>query len=114
MNLYRRTFSALKPHWKRLALASVSSSISSLFAALMIWMVGPLMSTLFQPGTASNPANSGQLMFPDMAGTPGQLVQRLRPWAAAGLAYAIVYFPDAAYDPSGLELFAREVVPAFA
>lgn len=52
-------------------------------------------------------------MYVEMAGTPEQLVERLRPWAAVGLAYAIVYFPDAAYDTSGLELFAREVVPAF-
>lgn len=75
MNLYRRTFSALKPHWKRLVLASISSSLSSLFAALMIWLVGPLMSTLFQPGVgmAANPADDGSLMFTDMAGTQGQL-----------------------------------------
>jgi F420-dependent oxidoreductase-like protein len=53
-------------------------------------------------------------LYRDMAGTPDQLIERLRPWAEAGLAYAIIYFPDAAYEPSGLELFAREVVPAFA
>jgi F420-dependent oxidoreductase-like protein len=47
------------------------------------------------------------------AGTPGQLVERLRPWAQAGLGYAIVYFPEAAYDTTDLELFAREVMPAF-
>jgi len=58
-------------------------------------------------------ARRAAAMYVEMAGTPAQLVERLRPWAAAGLAYAIVYFPDAAYDPSGLELFAREVVPAF-
>ena len=58
-------------------------------------------------------ARRATAMYVEMAGTPGQLVERLRPWAAAGLAYAIVYFPDAAYDPSELELFAREVVPAF-
>ncbi|MBM3695134.1 MAG: TIGR03560 family F420-dependent LLM class oxidoreductase [Actinobacteria bacterium] len=48
-----------------------------------------------------------------MAGTPEQLAERLRPWAAAGLGYAIIYFPQAAYDATDLELFAREVMPAF-
>jgi F420-dependent oxidoreductase-like protein len=52
-------------------------------------------------------------MFRVMAGTPDQLIDKLRPWADAGLSYAIGYFQDAAYDPSGLELFAREVFPAF-
>ncbi|NNC75950.1 MAG: LLM class F420-dependent oxidoreductase, partial [Acidimicrobiia bacterium] len=32
----------------------------------------------------------------------------------AGMGYAIVYFAEAAYDTSGLELFAREVAPALA
>ncbi|MGA9594598.1 MAG: LLM class F420-dependent oxidoreductase [Acidimicrobiia bacterium] len=52
-------------------------------------------------------------MFRATAGTPEQLVAKLQPWVAAGLTYAIVYFQDAAYDTSGLELFAREVFPAF-
>ncbi|HEU4915526.1 MAG TPA: LLM class F420-dependent oxidoreductase [Acidimicrobiia bacterium] len=47
------------------------------------------------------------------SGTPEQVITSLKEWEALGLAYAIVYFPDAAYDLSGLELFAREVVPAF-
>ncbi len=45
-------------------------------------------------------------------GTPEQLVDLLRPWRAAGAGYVIVHFPDAAYDTSGLELFAAEVAPA--
>ncbi|HBU42629.1 MAG TPA: LLM class F420-dependent oxidoreductase, partial [Microbacterium sp.] len=31
-----------------------------------------------------------------------------------GLGYAIHYFPEAAYDTSGIELFEAEVVPALA
>ena len=49
-----------------------------------------------------------------MAGTPEQLTERLRERAAAGLGYAIVYFAEAAYDTTGLELFASEVVPQLA
>lgn len=48
----------------------------------------------------------------EMAGTPDQLVERIKPYADAGSRYGIVYFPDFAYDQSGVELFAREVMPA--
>ncbi len=45
-------------------------------------------------------------------GTPEQIVENLRGLKAKGLGYAITYFPEAAYDTSGMELFAREVIPA--
>ncbi len=45
------------------------------------------------------------------AGTPQQLVEQLRPVVDAGMSYGIAYFAEAAYDTSGLERFAREVVP---
>ncbi len=48
-----------------------------------------------------------------MVGTPDQIIDQLRSWQAAGLGYAIVYFQEAAYDRSGLDLFARKVIPAF-
>ncbi|SEE10741.1 LLM class F420-dependent oxidoreductase [Ruania alba] len=44
-------------------------------------------------------------------GTPEQVVERLRRMEEAGMTYAICYFPEAAYDRSGLDLFAREVIP---
>ncbi len=49
-----------------------------------------------------------------MAGTPEQLADKLRPWAAAGMSYAITYFAESAYDTAGIERFAREVIPALA
>jgi F420-dependent oxidoreductase-like protein len=45
-------------------------------------------------------------------GTPEQVVERLRGMKDRGLGYAITYFPEAAYDRSGIELFEREVIPA--
>ncbi len=51
-------------------------------------------------------------MYRRMAGTPEQLVERLRPWVDAGMTYGIFYFAEAAYDTSGIERFAREVIPA--
>jgi len=49
-----------------------------------------------------------------MTGTPEQLVERLRERRDLGMGYAILYFPEAAYDHSGIELFAKEVIPALA
>jgi F420-dependent oxidoreductase-like protein len=49
-----------------------------------------------------------------LVGTPEQCVDKLTEAAGMGLSYAIAYFVDAAYDPSSIELFAREVIPALA
>jgi alkanesulfonate monooxygenase SsuD/methylene tetrahydromethanopterin reductase-like flavin-dependent oxidoreductase (luciferase family) len=51
-------------------------------------------------------------MFDETSGTPDQIVSYLKDWDAAGMTYAIVTIPDAAYDPSGLELYASQVIPA--
>ncbi|HVP07438.1 MAG TPA: ABC transporter ATP-binding protein [Candidatus Acidoferrum sp.] len=48
MNVYRRTFGAIKPYWKQLVIASLSAALHALFSGLLVWLVGPLMSTLFQ------------------------------------------------------------------
>jgi len=50
----------------------------------------------------------------DGFGTPEQVAERLALRAEHGLGYAIHYFPEAAYDRSGIELFEREVIPALA
>ena len=52
---------------------------------------------------------------PDSAtGTPEQVVEKLKRMRDLGCEYAILYFPEAAYDRSGIELFEREVIPALA
>jgi F420-dependent oxidoreductase-like protein len=45
-------------------------------------------------------------------GTPQQIIDRLGEMKALGVGYFIHYFPEAAYDRSGMELFEREVIPA--
>lgn len=45
-------------------------------------------------------------------GTPEQIVEKLTALREDGMTYAILYFPDAAYDTSSIELFEREVIPA--
>jgi F420-dependent oxidoreductase-like protein len=48
------------------------------------------------------------------AGTPEQVVESLLNLRRLGCEYIICYFPEAAYDRSGIELFEREVIPALA
>jgi F420-dependent oxidoreductase-like protein len=48
-----------------------------------------------------------------LVGTPEQIVATLSELRDAGLAYTICYFADAAYDTGSMELFEREVIPAF-
>jgi F420-dependent oxidoreductase-like protein len=45
-------------------------------------------------------------------GTPEQVVEKLAQMRGLGCDYAILYFPEAAYDRSGIELFERCVIPA--
>jgi F420-dependent oxidoreductase-like protein len=47
-------------------------------------------------------------------GSVEQVAERMAEREAHGIAYAIHYFPEAAYDYSGVELFEREVIGALA
>jgi F420-dependent oxidoreductase-like protein len=46
-----------------------------------------------------------------LVGTPEQVTERLTELAGIGVAYTIVYFPEAAYDQTGLQLFTAKVAP---
>jgi F420-dependent oxidoreductase-like protein len=67
-------------------------------------------------GKANEAAVDGMLNMvtsPDSAsGTSEQVVKKLQRMRELGCEYAILYFPEAAYDRSGIELFEREVIPA--
>ncbi len=54
MNLYKRTFRVIGEFWRQLVVASTSSAIHAVLSALLVWMVGPLLMTLFKSdaGTA--------------------------------------------------------------
>jgi F420-dependent oxidoreductase-like protein len=45
-------------------------------------------------------------------GTPERVIERMAKLRDLGCEYVICYFPEAAYDRSGIELFEREVIPA--
>lgn len=46
------------------------------------------------------------------SGTPEQVIEKLQRMRGLGCEYAILYFPEAAYDRSGIELFEQKVIPA--
>ena len=47
-------------------------------------------------------------------GTPDRIVENLADMEGRGMTYGIFYFPEAAYDTSGIELFEQRVLPALA
>ena len=64
-------------------------------------------------GEAAVDAMLSNVASPDSAtGTPEQVVARLQRLRDLGCEYAILYFPEAAYDRSGIELFEQKVIPA--
>ncbi len=83
----------------------ICASSESEVADRLAWLAD-----LYRPLVGDERADNVGNLF--LSGTPEQLVEALTPWRDAGMAYAIVYFPEAAYDTAGLELFAREVMPA--
>jgi F420-dependent oxidoreductase-like protein len=66
-------------------------------------------------GDAAADAMIGMNRAPGNAtGTPEKVIRTLTDLRALGCEYVICYFPEAAYDRSGIELFEREVIPALA
>ena len=49
-----------------------------------------------------------------LCGTPEQIAERLTALKKLGMTYTITYFPEAAFDKSGIELFASQVAPELA
>ena len=63
--------------------------------------LGPLFDSL---ATLSAPESG--------SGTVDQVVEKLTRMRDLGCEYAILYFPEAAYDRSGIEMFEQQVIPA--
>jgi ABC-type multidrug transport system fused ATPase/permease subunit len=74
LNIYARTFSALKPYWKHLLTASSSAAFHAVFSGLMIWMIGPLLMTLFQVGTLPGVGTLPTETYQQAAPVPGEPV----------------------------------------
>ena len=72
MGLLKRTFSLLKPYWKKLVIASFSAAIHALFSGLLVWMIGPLMATLFEMEKSSLMSDSGTSEIQSAPQSPGE------------------------------------------
>lgn len=68
------------------------------------------MSAIVGPDAANASVNS--LRGTAAVGTPDQVIENLTRVRDLGLGYGIFYFPEAAYDTSGIELFEQTVLPA--
>jgi F420-dependent oxidoreductase-like protein len=64
------------------------------------------------PESAADATIAGTTGPESAVGTTEQVTERLARLRDLGCEYVICYFPEAAYDRSGIELFEREVVPA--
>lgn len=62
--VYRKTFRLLKPYWLRLLMASVSAMLFSAMSGAFVWMIGPLLGTIFS--VSGTPLDAGMSM-PAMA-----------------------------------------------
>ena len=80
MNIYTRTFSALKPYWKQLVTASTSSAFHAVFAGLVIWLIGPLLMTLFQIETVPGGGGIGTEVIETPGAESGNVVTDLGSW----------------------------------
>ncbi|MEU4455363.1 LLM class F420-dependent oxidoreductase [Nocardioides sp. NPDC023903] len=75
------------------------------------WYADHLAKSLGDAAGAEHARRSG---VQGLAGTPEQIVEKLKSMEELGMTYAITYFGDAAYDRSSLELFESKVIPEFA
>ena len=70
MKNYIRALGFVRPYWTRLGVASLAAALFSVFSAALIWLIGPLLFTLFRVGASTTPT-------PD----PGELTRDLS-WLA--------------------------------
>lgn len=47
--MYSKTFRLIRPYWVRLVVSSLSAMMFALLSGALIWMIGPLLGTLFSP-----------------------------------------------------------------
>jgi F420-dependent oxidoreductase-like protein len=66
----------------------------------------------YVPESAADAMIAGTSGTESATGTAEQVIERLERLRELGCEYVICYFPEAAYDRSSIEQFAREVIPA--
>ncbi len=63
-NLYAKTFGSLRPYWMRLVISSVSAMLFAVLSGALVWMIGPLLGTLFSADTGGNFSTISRLAVP--------------------------------------------------
>ena len=65
MHLHRKILNYLLPYWKYMLVSAISMIIFALLSGAMIWLLGPLMGTLFEHestfGIGEQVENAGQV-----------------------------------------------------
>lgn len=82
-SLYRKTFRLIRPYWWRLIVTSLSAMLYAAMSGALIWMIGPLLGTLFAtdygqlPGAGRLAAPSAQVETAAPASGGESLLQKI-------------------------------------
>jgi subfamily B ATP-binding cassette protein MsbA len=71
MKLLLRTFSFLKPYYKQLITASLSAALHAVLSGALVWMVGPLLMTLFEVDNLPGGTTATEQVAPLTPGAEG-------------------------------------------
>ncbi|MEZ5359577.1 MAG: ABC transporter ATP-binding protein [Candidatus Zixiibacteriota bacterium] len=86
-NLYLKTLRLIKPYWFRLVISSLSAMMFAILSGALIWMIGPLLATLFS-------ADSGSSMALSLPNAPTAQVEVLPSDSTAGALQEIMDTPE--------------------
>lgn len=82
MNLYRKILDYLLPYWKHIVVSSVSMILFALLSGALIWLLGPLMATLFEYETGLTATQTEMVSEQERPQSEGQKIasgfERLR------------------------------------
>ncbi|MFH1699253.1 MAG: ABC transporter ATP-binding protein [Candidatus Zixiibacteriota bacterium] len=87
-NLYLKTFRLIRPYWFRLIVSSLSAMMFAVLSGALIWMIGPLLGTLFS-------ADGGDLTGLSGLTTPPAIIESVEnPETAKGFIDKILETPE--------------------
>ena len=87
-SLYLKTFRLIRPYWWRLVVSSISAMLFAVLSGALIWMIGPLLGTLFSTDYAEL-SGLGRVMAPQ-----AQVEIAAGPTAEKTVFQKVVDFPE--------------------
>ena len=87
-SLYLKTFRLIRPYWWRLVVSSISAMLFAVLSGALIWMIGPLLGTLFSTDYAEL-SGLGRVMAPQ-----AQMEIAAGPTAEKTVFQKVVDFPE--------------------